>query len=297
MKNSTIKADVLLLLSASIWGSAFVAQRIGMDYMGPMLFNGVRFALGALVILPFALRGWGATPTRDRNPWHMLRGGALAGVILFSGAGLQQIGLIWTTAGKAGFISGLYVIMVPLLGLVVGHRAGRGLWFGAILAAIGLYFLSVTETLTIEPGDSLMLASTVFWALHVLVLGHLAGRLHAIRLAFVQFVVCALLSLLAAAIYEKIELAMLIDGFVPILYGGVLSVGIAYTVQVLAQRDAVPAHAAIILSLESVFAALAGWLVLNEVLTSRDLLGCSLMLVGMLAAQVLPILGRRLSPT
>jgi len=285
------QADGLLLLTAFIWGSAFVAQRVGMSHVGPLTFNGIRFALGALVLSPLARRVTDPVRSFQRIPQGMhgrpfLGGGCLAGGVLFMAATLQQVGLVYTTAGKAGFITGLYVIIVPLMGLLLGQRLGWGGWVGAILAAWGLYLLSVTESLTFAPGDLWVLGGAFFWAVHFHILGWLSPRLNGIRLARSQFVTCAFLSLAGAILTEEITPSGLQGAAVPILYGGVLSVGVAYTLQVVAQRHTPPAHAAIILSLEAVFAALAGWVVLEEVLALRSLIGCGLMLVGMLLAQL-----------
>jgi drug/metabolite transporter (DMT)-like permease len=283
------RADSLLMAAAIIWGTGFVAQRVGMAYVGPLTFNGVRFALGALVLLPIAGRG---QPKPQMDPglvesltaWPALWGGALAGLVLFIAATLQQVGLVYTTAGKAGFITGLYVIIVPLLGLFWGHRPGWGGWVGACLATAGLYLLSVTKVMTFAPGDLWELAGAFFWAVHVLLLSWLSPRMNGIKLACAQYAVCALLSLIGAGFAEEITLDGLRGALMAILYGGVISVGVAYTLQVIAQRDAPPIHAAIILSLEAVFAALAGWLVLDEVLSPRGLIGCILMFSGMLTA-------------
>jgi len=282
LRKGVYRSDSLLLLAAVIWGSAFVAQRVGMSYVGPLTFNGVRFALGALVLLPFARRG-------DRHPLGEAGGDpkeaswCLAGVMLFSGATLQQVGLVYTTAGKAGFITGLYVIIVPLMGLFLGHWPGWGGWAGACMATVGLYLLSVTEAWTFAPGDLWELFGAFFWAAHVLTLSWLSPRMDRMKLACTQYVVCSLLSLIGAGLIETIGLEGIWGAIVPILYGGVLSVGIAFTLQVVAQRHAPPTHAAIILSLEAVFAALAGWLVLGE-LPLRGLIGCALMFAGMLSA-------------
>ena len=283
------KADSLLMLTALIWGGAFVAQRVGMDYVGPLTFNGVRFALGALTLLPLALRGNRHTRSdlpKDFSRGQALLGGGLAGLLLFAGATLQQVGLVYTTAGKAGFITGLYVVIVPLLGILWKQRPGWGGWSGAILAAVGLYFLSVTEQLTLAPGDAWELAGAFMWASHVLVLGWLSPRVNVIKLACAQYVVCSSLSLVLAGFTEVISIDGLLGATIPILYGGVMSVGVAYTLQVVGQRVAPPTHAAIILSLEAVFAALAGWIILGEVLTGRGLLGCALMLAGTTVAQL-----------
>ncbi len=289
---STLKADGLLLLTAAIWGCAFVAQRVGMDHVGPYTFNGVRFALGALALIP--LIRYLDTQKKGKNllpaaGWRTyLLSGAIAGVALFAGASLQQIGLVYTTAGKAGFITGLYVVIVPLLGLFFRQRPGASTWAGALMAAVGMYFLSVTEDFTIAYGDVLELIGAFFWAGHVLIIGWLSPRLDPVRLAAFQFAACSLLSLGAAVALEPITTQGLMGASWAILYGGLMSVGVAYTLQVVAQRQAPPAHAAIILSLESVFAALAGWLLLAEVLDERALIGCGLMLAGMLLSQLRP---------
>jgi drug/metabolite transporter (DMT)-like permease len=277
------------MLTAVIWGGAFVAQRVGMDHVGPFTFNGVRFALGALTLLPLVLRGESmeeiSKPQRFNSRQAVL-GGGLAGLALFAGATFQQVGLIYTTAGKAGFITGLYVVIVPLLGMLWKQWPGWGGWLGATMAAVGLYFLSVTEAFTLAPGDAWELAGAFMWATHMLILGWLSPRVDRMRLACTQYVVCSLLSLAAAGFSETITAHGLRQATIPILYGGVMSVGVAYTLQVVAQRFAPPTHAAIILSLEAVFAALGGWLILGEVLSGRGMVGCGLMLAGMLVAQL-----------
>lgn len=291
----TYRADLLLLLTATIWGFAFVAQRVGMDYVGPYTFNGVRFALGSLSLLPllFLLDHREATARRrlPRATWRsMLPGGGLAGLFLFAGASLQQVGLVHTTAGNAGFITGLYVVIVPIMGLCLRQRTHAGTWLGVLLAAVGLYFLSITSSLTIAWGDLLVLVGAFFWAAHVLIIGRLSPRMDALRLAITQFAVCAVLSLLTASALETISWEGLRGAAVPILYGGLGSVGVAYTLQVVAQKDAHPAHAAIFLSMEAVFAAIGGWWLLNELLTARAMLGCGLMLSGVLVSQLWGVL-------
>jgi drug/metabolite transporter (DMT)-like permease len=289
----TYKADSLLMLTAIIWGGAFVAQRVGMDFVGPLTFNGVRFALGALTLLPLAVRGNKNRGTRqdlDNNfsSKQAILGGGLAGLVLFAGASLQQVGLVYTTAGKAGFITGLYVVIVPILGMLWKQWPGWGASTGAVLAAVGLYFLSVTEEFNLAPGDAWELAGAFMWATHVLILGWLSPRVDVLKLACAQYAICSCLSLLVAGHTETITVHGLGEATIPILYGGVMSVGIAYTLQVVAQKVAPPTHAAIILSLEAVFAALAGWLILGEVLTTRGLFGCGLMLAGMVVSQLWP---------
>lgn len=280
------KSDALLLLAAAIWGLAFVAQRVGMTHVGPFAFNGARFLLGSVVLIPVLLvtRRQAAWPRSRRRT--VLLGGMLAGMALFAASSCQQIGLVYTTAGKAGFITGLYVVIVPILGLFWRQRVGLGTWVGAILAAVGLYLLSVVETLTLSPGDALVLLGAFGWAGHVHLIGWLSARTNPVGLAFCQYVACAVLSLLVAALTETPDALAVLEAAIPILYAGGMSVGVAYTLQVVAQREAPPAHAAIILSLEAVFAGVSGWLVLGETLSLTGLLGCDLMLTGMIMSQL-----------
>jgi len=288
MKAATVKSDVLLLFTAAIWGFAFVAQRVGMDHVGPFTYNGVRFALGALTLAPLVLtsaKSAVAIPVPMTSTGFIWGGGAL-GVVLFVAASLQQVALLYTTAGKAGFITGLYVVVVPILGLFWGQRPSGGTWAGAGLAAAGLYLLSVSEAFRMEDGDALVLVSALFWSLQVLMVAWLSPRTRPVGLAFYQFSVCALLSLIVAVWFETFEWAAVVAAALPILYGGVLSVGVAYTLQVVAQRDAHPAHASILMSLEAVFAALGGWMLLGETLSLRGLAGCALMMGGMLLSQL-----------
>jgi drug/metabolite transporter (DMT)-like permease len=289
VKKGQLGSEGLLLLAAVIWGFAFVAQRVGMRHVGPFTFNAVRFALGSLALVPFAAsaarRRRGGT--QDRGGWKRMAiiGGAVAGSVIFLGASFQQIGIVYTTAGKAGFITGLYVVLVPLLGLAVGRKTSSGTWIGVVLAAAGLYLLSFSGTFSISRGDLIVLAGTLFWAIHVLLISYLTHRTEPVLIAMIQFAVCSILSFGAALISEEIVIAGILDATVPILYGGLLSVGVAYTLQVIAQRRTPPSHAAIILSLETVFAALGGWIVLGEVIPARGIAGCALMLLGIIVSQ------------
>ena len=281
-----LKADLLLLITAAIWGFAFVAQRVGMASMGPFTFNAIRFILGALALLPVAKiqgrkREQGISNTKKQFRFPIL----LTGLVLFGGASLQQIGLVGTTAGKAGFITGLYVIIVPLLALFWGSRTHPAHWIGALMAVGGLYLLSVTAGFSVSSYDLVVLAGAFVWAVHVHLIDRYSARVGPIRLSIFQFAICGVLSAIAALIFEDTSISGIYDGILPILYGGFLSVGLAYTLQVVAQRDANPSHAVIIMSLEGAFAAIGGWLVLDEVLTQRDLFGSALILGGMLVSQ------------
>ena len=289
MPVSRLRSDLILLLAAAIWGFAFVAQRLGMDYVGPFTYTAARFTLGCMVLLPFlAMKRPGLGRIREeskaiRRKFILLQ--LLLGLILFCGISLQQYGLLFTTAGNAGFITGLYVVFVPIVGLFIGHKIHTNLWIGIILAAAGLYFLSIKPGSGINPGDVYVFGCALFWTAHVLLIGYLAPRRDPVRIALIQFTITAVLSWIIAIGWEEIRLQSLMDAAWPILYGGVLSVGIAYTLQVVAQQHAHPAYASIILSLESAFAVLGGWLILAEPMTGRILLGCILMLAGMVIVQ------------
>lgn len=285
-----LKADTLLLLTALIWGVAFVAQRAGMDHMGPFIYNAVRFGLGALTLLPIIWYRRRKKITdhvfQKNDSSYLIKAGIISGLLLFVGSSLQQVGIVYTTAGKAGFITGLYVVIVPVLGLLWKQKPGRGVWIGSVMAVSGLYLLSVSDGLRIEKGDFLVLLCAVAFALHVLAIGWLVTKVDCVKLAAAQFLVTAVISFITALIFEDISLIALWNGAIPILYGGVMSAGVAYTLQIVAQRQAPPGHAAILLSLESVFAVLAGWIILSEVMGGREITGCLLMFGGMLAAQL-----------
>ncbi len=289
MEKKTFRSDLMLLLTSAIWGFAFVAQLKGMEYIGPYLYNGIRFALGSVSLLPliyFLNRRNSSKKEKSKlERKGIFLAGLLAGSVLFLGASLQQVGLQYTTAGKAGFITGLYVILVPIVGLLLRHKTGVPTWIGALLAAIGLYFISVRGDFSISKGDLLILSCSVFFALHVLTIDYYSKKIEPVLLAAIQFAWCALFSIIIAVIREPILLDSILSATVPILYGGLGSVGTAYTLQVIAQKDAPPAHSAIIMSLESVFAVIGGIVFLAEGMTSRGYMGCALMLAGMLASQ------------
>ena len=287
-----LRANLLLLLTAVIWGFAFVAQRSSMAHIGPFTFNAIRFFIGGLALIPLMLTlDWQRVSAgKPVTGWHgrtLLAGGVVAGLILFAAASLQQMGIVFTTAGKAGFITSLYVVLVPLFGLALGQRASAAMWGGAVLAVIGLYFLSIEGGFRMAWGDLLVLIGALLWTCHVLLLGRLSPRTDPVKLAFAQFVVCAALSGIAALLTESATVAALRAAAVPILYAGILSVGMGYTFQTIAQGYTRPADTAIILSLEAVFAVIGGWLLLGEMLTMRALFGCALMLAGILISQLL----------
>jgi drug/metabolite transporter (DMT)-like permease len=289
MNKKALRADILLLATSCIWGFAFVAQRAGMNYMGPFTFNGIRFLLGSLSLLPLILY-------RKKNPGSpakVILLSLIAGVCLFIAASLQQLGIIHTTAGHSGFITGLYVVLVPIFGIFIGKKTGGSTWVGAVFTLTGLYFLSAAGDITsINRGDIITAISAIFWTLHVLVIDALVRRIDPLVLSSGQFAWCGLFSLIIALCTESFEPGFVRAGIVPLLYGGLGSVGVAYTLQVVAQKDAPPAHASIILCLEGVFAAIGGGIILSEPLGRWTLLGFILMFCGMLTTQLDVIWGK-----
>jgi drug/metabolite transporter (DMT)-like permease len=285
-----LKSNFLLLLTAVIWGFAFVAQRAGMEFLGPFTFNTARFTLGSLSLIPLLLLNQKRKFKKEKflsfNDKKLLTAGLVAGTALFLGAAFQQGGLVYTDAGKAGFITGFYVILVPILGLFINQKTSLLTWLGATIAIVGLFLLSVNETLEVNIGDILVLVGAFFWAIQILVIGHYSTRIDPLQLAFSQFLVCAAFSLIVALFTETIIIQNLLLAYLPILYAGFFSVGIAFTIQVVAQRDAHPANAAIIMSLEAVFAVFGGWMILKESIPMRGLFGCLLMFIGMIVSQL-----------
>jgi drug/metabolite transporter (DMT)-like permease len=279
-------AIVMLWFTAAIWGFAFVAQRAGMEFIGPFTFNGIRFLLGGISLLPLMI--W--MKIRQKNPGrkskNIFKGGLIAGLVLFIGASLQQAGMVYTEAGKAGFITGFYVILVPMIGIFIGQHITKLLWAGAFIALAGLYLLTINGPLVLQKGDLLILLSAFFWAVHMQVINKLVDTHSALPLSAFQFVVCGMLSLGAGFIFEPVSIHSIMQAAVPLMYGGFMSVGIAYTMQVVAQQHVHPAYASIILSFETVFAVIGGWLLLNEMLSLRNLAGCLLMLAGIVIVQV-----------
>ncbi|MDR2159848.1 MAG: DMT family transporter [Treponema sp.] len=322
MNKKALRADMLLLLTAGIWGAGFVAQRSGMEYVGPFTYNVLRFILGSLSLLPLIAyrrhvrRKAGMT---DRTAAGLVCRASLgAGTFLFIAVAFQQLGLMFTTVGNSGFITGLYVVLTPIFGIALKKKTGLPTWIGAVFTLTGLYFLSAAgHQDAVNPGDLLTVASAVFWACHVLLIDRLVRRVDPLVLSSGQFGVCALYALAAALALEPsaaswaafispdhvlrpwksisallalsgpgpLPAAALIGAAVPVLYGGLCSVGIAYTLQVVAQKDAPPAHATIILCLEGLFAALGGIIILGEKPGAFTILGSGLMLCGMIATQ------------
>ena len=279
-------ANSLLLITAAIWGLGFVAQVLGMNYLSPFAFIGARFLLGAASLMPlvvfFYYRNW--LPQSSLRT--VLIGSVVLGVILFAAGSLQQVGIVYSNASNAGFITGLYMVLVPLIGLAFRHRPGLNAWLGSVLALVGLFLLSVKADFSMGYGDTLLLIGAVGWALHILAIDHFASRAAPLLLALGQFIVCGVLAVGVSVVWETTTWDQMRAATNVLIYAGVITVGVAYTLQVIAQERADPTHAAIILSLEAVFGAIGGYLFLQEQLTSRELWGCTLMLAGMLVSQV-----------
>ena len=288
MSRNTLRADLLMLVTAMIWGTVFIAQRYGMEHIGPFLFSGTRFLLAAFVLLPLFF--WRPFTGAFKAPMSrgLFAGGAAMGLALAIGINLQQVGLLFTSVTNAGFITGLYVIMVPIIGLFFGQRTGFGTWLGALTAVVGMALLSIGPDFAISKGDWLQLTGAVVWGAHVLLVGFFASRYDPLRLAIIQFAVCGLISMVLALSLESIALEPLTQALPAIAYGALLGVGVGFTLQVIAQRDAIASHAAVIFSLEAVFAAIAGAIFLGESLSAKGYIGCALMLAGMLIAQLWP---------
>lgn len=287
------KGELCLMLAALIWGSAFIFQKMGMDHVGPFTFGLFRFTLGSLALLPVIwisdkIRSGGshAKPPHSLRQPVLLMGGLLCGLANFIAGSLQQVGLVYTTAGKAGFITSMDIVIVPILLIFLKKRVGLFTWMGVALASLGLYLLCITDGFTIQLGDGLVMACAVAYSFQILLIDYYSERTDAIRLSCLQFLIAGVLSGLVAVFWETIDLQSVLDCAVPILYTAILEVSIAFTLQVIGQKDTPPAIAAIIMSLEAVFSAICGSLFLGEFMSSRELLGCILMLTAFIISQI-----------
>lgn len=282
-----IKSTVLLFLTAIIWGFAFVAQRVGADYVGTFTFNGIRFLLGSFSLIPVIL----IFEREEYNKKKMLKTLAVslaAGTILFIAASLQQYGVVLTgSAGKAGFLTGLYTVLVPVIRFLMGKKTDILTFVGAFFAVGGLFLLCMTgDKLTFGKGDIVLIIGAVFWALHILIIDKFVNEISPLKFSMLQFFVCGLISMVIAVFTENIEITAVKSALVPILYGGLMSVGVAYTCQILGQKDADPTFASIVFSTESVFSAIGGAIILHEIMSGRGYLGCVLIFIGIVLSQL-----------
>ena len=287
---SDLRADAILLITAFIWGLAFVFQRTGMDHVGPILFSFGRFVIGALSIL--LIWYWVERPTAIFSLNRTNRQAALLGVALTAGMVLQQAGLMYTTAGRAGFLTGIYIVFVPFIGIFFRAKTEWPTWAGILLALVGLYFMAQVQTDEFFVGDILVLLSSVVFALHLLLTKRLAEQTSSFRLVFVQFLVGAVITALMVPIFESWNWQGLMDATGALLYVGVMSSAVAFYLMAVGLRSAPASHGAIILSFEAVFAAFCGWWLLNEHLTQVEMLGCAFILAGGLVSQLKVLLNR-----
>jgi len=282
-----LKGNLMLLLTAFIWGIAFVAQSVGMDYVGPFTFNCVRCLIGGAFLIPcIGLLDRIVGKPEIQNKKQLLTGGICCGCALFAGSTLQQIGIQYTTAGKAGFITALYIVLVPLMGFFIGKMIGKKVWISVALAAIGMYFLCVNEEFHIGKGELFVFGCALAFTVHILVIDYFSGKADGVRMSCIQFWVCGILSGGGMLITEQPSVPSIVSAWLPICYAGILSCGVAYTLQIVAQKDTDPVIASLLLSLESVFSVLAGWVILGEVLTIKELFGCLLVFGAIILSQL-----------
>lgn len=288
-----LKNSLLLLLTATIWGVAFVAQSVGMEHVGPFTFVCARSVIGGLALLPViaVLRQTGTSPKQTREERQkarrvLLLGGVCCGAVLCFASVFQQVGILYTTVGKAGFLTACYILIVPLIGLLFGRRCGAKVWCGVGLALVGLYLLCIKDGFSINLGDGLVLICALLFSLHILVIDHFSPKVDGVKMSCIQFFVCAGFAAVGMFVFEQPSWEQLLAAWAPVLYAGLLSSGVGYTLQIVGQKGMNPAVASLIMSLESVISVLAGWLILGQTLTVRELSGCVLMFAAIVLAQL-----------
>lgn len=293
MKKAALRSSFLLFLAAFIWGVAFVAQSVGMDYMGPCTFNGARFLMGSAVLMPLAVWRRRKKRTEDQKGEETekegksaVAGGICCGTVLCFASLCQQVGILYTTVGKAGFITTLYIIIVPVMGIFLKKRISGKVWIGAALAAFGMYLLCMSEKLALSKGDTYVFICAVLFSIHILAVDYFSPKADGVELSCIQFLTAGMISSGIALFVEKPVLQSFIDGIIPLAYAGVMSCGVAYTLQVVGQKDTDPTIASLILSMESVISMLAGWVILDQALSRRELLGCALVFGAVILVQL-----------
>jgi len=291
MKKQAISAAELLL-TAFIWGVAFVAQSVGMDYIGPFTFNCVRSIIGGLVLIPLVVilgkknRADKTAEEAKEYKKNTVIGGICCGICLCVASNFQQFGIMHTTVGKAGFITALYIIIVPILGIFMKKRVAPIVWVSSVIAVIGFYLLSISGRVSINRGDILVLICAVLFSVHILVIDCFSPKGEGVTISCIQFFTSGILCGILMFLFENPQIKDILAAYLPILYAGVMSCGVAYTLQIVGQKNMDPTVASLILSLESVFSALAGWLILGQGLSGKELIGCSLVFVAVLLAQM-----------
>lgn len=292
------KNTFLLFLTAFIWGVAFVAQSVGMDYVGPWTFNASRFIIGAVFLIPCiafldglkkkeaAASGTSSEESAPQNKKTLLIGGLCCGIAIAVASTLQQYGISMTTVGKAGFITALYIVIVPILGIFLKKKPRLIIWVSVVLALAGLYFLCMTDSLSFSKGDTMVLLCALVFSIHILIIDYFSPKVDGVRMSCIQFFVASIICGIPALILEHPQFSSLVAAWAPILYAGILSCGVAYTLQIVAQKNYDPTIASLILSLESVFSVLAGWVILHEALSPREILGCVLVFIAIILVQL-----------
>ena len=286
-----IKSSLILLLTATIWGVAFVAQSVGMEYIGPFTFNAIRCVLGGLVLIPVILvlkkkKETGAENQEKEDKKTLWAGGIACGVILCIASNLQQFGIMEASVGKSGFFTALYIVMIPVIGIFIGKRPGIKLWFCVALAVVGMYLLCMKEgSFTIERADIMLLLCALVFSFHILVVDYFSPKVDGVKMSCIQFFVCGVLSAVGMLFTETPDISNIQAAWLPLLYAGLLSCGVGYTLQIVGQKGINPVIASLIMSLESVISALAGWVILGQVL-SKEILGCVLMFVAIIITQI-----------
>ena len=293
MKKIQIQHSLLLLLTAVIWGTAFVAQSVGMDYVGPFTFLCTRSLIGGVALLPVIAfmdrqksKEARLEEKKPENKKILIKGGILCGLALCFASAFQQYGLLFTTVGKAGFITACYIVLVPIAGLFFGKRCGINVWIGVILAVGGLYCLCITETLQIGTGDILVFICAFLFAAHILIIDHFTPYVDGVKMSCIQFFVCGIVASIGMLVLEQPDISDVLMAWQSILYAGLLSSGVGYTLQIVGQKDLNPTVASLIMSLESVVSVLAGLLILHQTLSGREALGCVLMFAAIVLAQL-----------
>lgn len=294
-ETSTLKNSLLLLLTATIWGVAFVAQSVSMDYIGGFTFNAIRNIIGAITLVPVILIFSKQNPAADQNPADrqkarktLITGGICCGILLCLASNFQQFGIKYTTVGKAGFITACYIIIVPIIGIFLKKKCSPFIWIAVLLSLGGLYLLCISpgEGFSIGKGDTLVLICAVVFSFHILTVDHFSPLVDGVKMSCIQFLVCGILSGIPALIFENPNITNILQAWMPILYAGILSCGVAYTLQIVGQKGMNPTVASLIMSLESCISVIAGWLILGQNLSSREIFGCVLMFGAIMLAQL-----------
>lgn len=287
-----IKSSLILLLTATIWGVAFVAQSVGMEYIGPFTFNAIRCVLGGMVLIPVILvlkkkKETGAENQEKEDKKTLWMGGIACGVILCIASNLQQFGIMEASVGKSGFFTALYIVMIPVIGIFIGKRPGIKLWFCVALAVVGMYLLCMKDgSFTIERADIMLLLCALAFSFHILVVDYFSPKVDGVKMSCIQFFVCGVFSAVGMLFTETPDISNIQAAWLPLLYAGLLSCGVGYTLQIVGQKGINPVIASLIMSLESVISALAGWVILGQVLSPKEILGCILMFVAIIITQI-----------